>query len=111
MVSAILIACAQSFSNKKRELNCGRAIRANPCTCGPPTARAKQNAAGILLKLSRAVTLEVFPKASYGEIAWVGLALGFDHFHIYGHIAINYRKRRKNLSPGFEGHIVVNIEG
>ena len=76
-------------------MNCGRAIR----------ARAKQNAVGILLKLSGAVTLEVLSKASYGGIAWVGLALGFDHFHICCHIGINFRRGRKNLNPGFAREI------
>ena len=108
MVAAILITCTQSSSNKKHEVNCGRAIRARAAssyTC--KTKRSRHS----FQKLSGAVTLEVFPKASYGEIAWAGFALGFDHFDICGHIAINYRRGRKNLNPGFEGNIVVNIEG
>ena len=107
MVAAILITCAQSFS-KKHEVNCGRAMRAHAasrCTC--ETKRSRHS----FQKLSGSVSLEVFPKASYGEIAWVGFALGFDHFDICGHIPINYRRGRKNLNPGFEGNIVVNIEG
>ena len=37
MLVAILITCAQSFSNENHEVNCGRAIRARPA------ARAKRN--------------------------------------------------------------------
>ena len=29
-----------------------------------------------------AVTLDLFPKAPLGKIAWLGFALGFDHFHV-----------------------------
>ena len=36
-----------------------------------------------------AFTLDVLPKASFGEIAWFGLALGFDHFHVCGYKPIN----------------------
>ena len=29
-----------------------------------------------------AVRLDLFPKAPLGKIAWLGFALGFDHFHV-----------------------------
>ena len=32
-----------------------------------------------------AFTLDLLPKASLGEIAWFGLALGFDYFHVCGY--------------------------
>ena len=44
-VAAILITCAQSFSNNKHEVNCGRAT----VHVRPPVARAKRNSVGILL--------------------------------------------------------------
>ena len=31
------------------------------------------------------VTLDLFPKASLGKIAWVGFSLGFDRFHACGY--------------------------
>ena len=37
----------------------------------------------------RAFALDFLPKASFGEIAWFGLALGFDHFHVCGYTPIN----------------------
>ena len=57
-----------------------------------------------------AVTLDLSPKAPHGEIAWVGVALGFDHFHVCCHIAINC-PREKKLEPGLVGNVVVSIEG
>ena len=34
-----------------------------------------------------AVPLDLFLKAPLWEIAWIGLALGFDHFHVCGYTA------------------------
>lgn len=45
------------------------------------------------------------PQSSLEELqAWVGLALGLDHLHVYRF------KGKKKLLPGFAGN-VVNIEG
>ena len=50
-----------------------------------------------------AVTLDVFSKASNGEIAWVGFTLGFDHFHVCSYTAINSPRGKKKLEPGIAG--------
>ena len=66
-----------------------RARAASSCTCETKLSRHSFN-------LSGAVTLEVFPigkSLEFGSL-WVLI----DHFHICGHIAINYA--RKNLNPG-----------
>ena len=47
---------------------------------------------------SGAVTL-VFPKAPHVEIVWVGVGLGFAHFHVCGHTPINCPRGRKTLNP------------
>ena len=44
------------------------------------------------------------PQSSLEELAWVGLALGLDHLHVYRF------KGKKKLLPGLAGN-VVNIEG
>ena len=36
-----------------------------------------------------AFTLDLLPKASLGEIAWFGVALGLDYFHVCGYTPIN----------------------
>ena len=51
-------------------------------------------------------TLDVFPKALHGEIPWAGFALGFDHFHVCGHTAINCPTGKKKLEPDFAVNII-----
>ena len=95
-VAAILITCAQSFSNNKHEVNCGRATVHGR----PPVARAKQNS------VSGAVTLEVFPMGKSLELGSLWVLI--DHFHICGHIAINYARKNLNsitvCTNGIERH-------
>ena len=55
-----------------------------------------------------AVTLDVFSKASNGEIAWVGFTLGFDQFHVCSYTAINSPRGRKNLNLVSRENFVVN---
>ena len=57
------------------------------------------------------VTLDLFPKASFGKIAFVGFALGFKHFYVCGYTAKNCSRGRKELEPGFARNVVVHIEG
>ena len=52
-----------------------------------------------------AVTLDVFSKASNGEIAWVGFTLGFDQFHVCSYTAINSPRGKKKLEPGIAGKL------
>ena len=63
-----------------------------------------------LLPAIGVVTLDVFPRAAHGEIAWDGFALGFDHFHVCSHTTIKCpRGRKKKLEPSFAGNVVVII--
>ena len=50
-----------------------------------------------------AVTLDVFSKASNGEITWAGFTLGFDCFHVCSYTAINSPRGKKKLEPGIAG--------
>ena len=43
------------------------------------------------------ITLELFPKASLGEIAWNEFALGFDHLHVCGYTLVNLPKGKRKL--------------
>ena len=38
-----------------------------------------------------AVTLDVSPKAPLGDMAWVGHTLGYDRYHAWYHMLINYK--------------------
>ena len=49
----------------------------------------------LLINAIGVVTLDVFPRAAHGEIAWDGFALGFDHFHVCGHRTIKCPRGRK----------------
>ena len=53
------------------------------------------------------VTLDFFPKL-LREIAWVGFALVFDHFHVCGYTAIDkLPKGKKKLEHGLAGNVVI----
>ena len=56
--------------------------------------------------------MNVFPKAPHGKIAWVKLALGFDHFLWLQSHGDNLRKKRgKKLKDLFhQENVVVYIE-
>ena len=65
----------------------------------------------LLINAIGVVTLDVFPRATHGEIAWDGFALGFDHVHVCGHTTIKCSREEKKLEPSFAGKVVVIIEG
>ena len=50
-----------------------------------------------------AVKLDVFSKASNGEIVWVGFTPGFDRFHVCSYTVINSPSGKKKLEPGIAG--------
>ena len=103
MLVAILITCAQSFSNENHEVNCGRAIRAraaSSCTC--QTKRSKRSSHSF--KLSGAVILEVFPMGK-------SLGLGWSLSYLRSYSCDKFPKGKKKLEPRFVGNIVVDIEG
>ena len=103
MLAAILITCAQSFSNEKHEVNCGRAIRAHAassCTC--QTKRWKRSSHSF--KLSGAVILEVFPMGN-------SLGLGWSLSYLRSYSCNKLLKGKKKLEPRLVGNIVVDIEG
>ena len=103
MLAAILITCAQSFSNEKHEVNCGRAIRAHAassCTC--QTKRWKRSSHSF--KLSGAVILEVFPMGN-------SLGLGWSLSYLRSYSCNKLPKGKKKLEPRLVGNIVVDIEG
>ena len=53
------------------------------------------------------VTLDFSPKL-LGEIAWVGFALVFDHFHVCSYTAIGkLPKGKKDLEHGFAGNVFI----
>ena len=97
-VAAILITCAQSFSNKKHEVNCGRAT----VHVRPPVARAKRNS------VSCAVTLEVFPMGKSLELGSLWVLI--DHFHICDH-HYSDKLRKEKLEPRFVGNTTVLLNG
>lgn len=43
------------------------------------------------------ITLELFPKASLGEIGWTGFALGFDHLHVCGYTLVKLPEGKRKL--------------
>ena len=99
-VAAILITCAQSFSDNKHEVNCGRAIRAraaSSCTC--ETKRRRHS-----FKLSGGVTLEVFPMGKSLELGSLWVTFIFAVI-IYSD---KLPKGKKKLEPRFVGNMVVD---
>ena len=103
MLVAILITCAQSFSNENHEVNCGRAIRARAASsCTYQTKRSKRSSHSF--KLSGAVILEVFPMGK-------SLGLGWSLSYLRSYSCDKFPKGKKKLEPRFVGNIVVDIEG
>ena len=64
-----------------------------------PTDNPSQtdNLSLVWVRLIGVVPLNLFLKVLLWEIAWIGLALGFDHFHVCGYTAINCPRRKKTV--------------